>query len=280
MPEILTTVAAGFGFVEGVRWNAGRVWFSDFGHRRVRSMDPDGRLREEAWVPGQPSGLGFTPEGDLLVVSSHDGHVVRHERNRHYIVADIGAIYRGPLNDMLTAPQGWSYISALPQPAIGTVTPDVPPDGGNVPLFLLGADGDVRIVARGLKIPNGLALSADGKLLFVAETLANRILAFPVARDGVLGPPVVHAELGARSPDGIALDRQGRLWIASPFSSEFVRVDADGRLDRAVATPGLWAVSCAVGEDDETLWCGVVETSIEGYKRGHAKGAILLWRAR
>lgn len=279
MPEKVTAIAEGFGFVEGLRWKGGRLWFSDFGARRVRSMDPAGGLRQEAWVPGQPSGLGFTPDGALLVVSTHDGHVLRFDDAGHYVAADIGAIYRGGLNDMVTTASGQSYVSAFPPPLIGEVTPDVPADGGSVPLFLVDPDGTTRIVAEGLKIPNGMAVSGDGATLYVAETMANRILAFPVRSDGSLGASALHADLGERSPDGVSLDSQGRLWVGCPFTSEFIRLDVSGRVDRVVVVPGLWAVSCAVGRSDDELWCGVVQTSIEDYKQGRASGSILRWRA-
>lgn len=280
MPEQTTLVAGGHGFVEGVRWRAGRVWYSDFGNRRVYSVSPEGDRREEAWVPGQPSGLGFTPDGALLAVSVHEGHLVQYDGAAHMVVADIGATYRGGLNDMLTTPEGRSYISAFAPPLIGQITPDVPADGGSIPLFMVDLDGSVHIVAYGLKIPNGMALSADGRTLFVAETMACRILAFPVAVDGRLGAPRVHIELGARSPDGVSLDRQGRLWVASPFTSEFVRFSSQGEVERIVEVPGLWAVTCAVGANDDELWCAVVETTIEDYKQGRAKGSIRLWRGR
>jgi sugar lactone lactonase YvrE len=271
-------IADGLGFVEGIRWHDGRVWFSDFGNRRVYSVSPVGELREEAWVPGQPSGLGFAPDGALLVVSVHEGHVLWHHAGSHKVIADIGAIYRGGLNDMLTTPQGRSYVSAFAPPLIGEVTPDVPLDGGSIPLFCVESDGSVRVVAENLKIPNGMALSADGVTLFVAETMAGRILAFPVAVDGSLGSAQTFVELGTRSPDGIALDRQGRLWVACPFTSEFIRFTASGEIDRIVTVPGLWAVACAVGKCDEELWCAVVETSIEDYKQGRSTGSIRLWR--
>lgn len=271
-------VADELGFVEGIRWHDGRVWFSDFGNRRVYSMTSEGRLRDEVWVPGQPSGLGFTPDGALLIVSVHEGHILRRDDTVQLVIADIGAIYRGGLNDMLTTPEGRSYVSAFAPPLIGEVTPDVPADGGSIPLFMVDTDGAVRIVAEGLKIPNGMALSSDGNTLFVAETMACRILAFPVREDGTLGEPRVQLELGTRSPDGIALDRQGRLWVASPFTSEFLRFTPSGEVDTIVELPGLWAVACAVGASDEELWCAVVETTIEHYKQGRAKGSIRLWR--
>lgn len=271
-------IADDLGFVEGIRWDGERVWFSDFGNRRVYSLTPGGILQDQAWVPGQPSGLGFAPDGALLVVSVHEGHVLRCEGSSKLVVADIGAIYRGGLNDMLTTPEGRSYVSAFAPPLIGEVTPDVPPDGGSIPLFMIDTDGEVRIVAEGLKIPNGMALAADGKTLFVAETMACRVLAFPVDDSGLLGDPRVHIDLGMRSPDGIAIDRMQRLWVASPFTSEFVRFTPAGEIDKIVEVPGLWAVTCTVGATDQDLWCAVVETTIEDYKQGRAKGSIRLWR--
>lgn len=274
----LETVAGGLGFIEGLRFRSGRLWFSDFGSRRVRSLGQDG-LRDEAWVPGQPSGLGFATDGSLLVVSVHEGHLLRFSAGGHQVEADVGAYYRGGLNDLLTTPGGRSYISAFPVPLIGEPSPDVPPDGGNVPLFLVDVDGAVRQVASGLRIPNGIAISQSGEVLYVAETMANRILAFDVAEDGSLSGQRVHADLGHRNPDGISIDGAGRIWIGCPFVSEFVRVNQSGVIDLAISVPGLWAVSCAVGASDDELWCGVVRTTIEEYKHGYAEGMVMRWRA-
>lgn len=278
MPGEFATMLEGHGFVEGIRWHNGRVWFSDFGHRRVYSFSPQDGLRDEAWVPGQPSGIGFAPDGGLLVVSVHEGHVLRHDADGKTVVADIGAIYRGGLNDMLTTPAGRSYVSAFPAPPIGAITPDVPADGGRVPLFMVDTCGTVRVVAENMKIPNGMALSGDGATLFVSETMACRVLAFPVRADGSLGAPAVFSGLGGRSPDGLSIDRQGRLWVASPFTGEFIRLRPDGSIDTIVETPGYWAVTCAVGAADEELWCAIVDTTVEDYKQGYARGAIALWR--
>ena len=85
--------------------------------------------------------------------------------------------------------------------------------------------------------------------------------------------------IGHRNPDGIAIDSEGRIWVGCPFVSEFVRLDRSGSIDLVIETPGLWAVSCAVGEANDELWCGVVRTTIEDYKQGRAEGAILRWRA-
>lgn len=273
-------VIDGLGFVEGTRWLDGRLWFSDFGARRVRSIDRSGAMRDEAWVPGQPSGLGFTHDGALLVVSSYDQHLLRFEGGTPLVVADIGKIYRGALNDMLTLPDGRCYISAFPEPVVGAVAPPTPPDGGRVPLFMVRPDGEVMIVAQDLRIPNGMAYDPRTRLLFVAETMGQRILAFDMKDDGSLGVGQSFGDIGERSPDGIALDGRGRLWVACPFSSEFIRLDDGGAIDTVLTVPdNAWAVTCAVGENDDELWCAVVATSFDDYLQGRAKGSIGLWRS-
>jgi sugar lactone lactonase YvrE len=211
-----------------------------------------------------------------MVVSVHEGRILRYEGDKCRLVADVGAIYRGGLNDMLTTPGGQSYVSAFPAPPAGEIIADVPADGGQVPLFMVTQAGDVRVVAEKLKIPNGIAQSPDGRELFVAETMARRILAFAILADGSLGRQRTFADLGQRMPDGLSMDSRGRLWVGSPFTSEFVRLNTAGAIDEVVETPGRWAVSCAVGDNDD-LYCGTVRTTIEDYKQGKSSGAIERW---
>jgi sugar lactone lactonase YvrE len=270
----LETIARGLGFVEGLRWHQDRLWFSDFGNRRVYSVGRDRQVREEAYVPAQPSGLGFDPEGNLLIVSTHDGRLVRREARGDVIVADIGAVYRGGLNDMLTDRFGRCYVSAFSSPLIGEPNPDVPPDGGRIPVFLVSPSGEARIVATDLKTPNGMALTPDGSELLVAESLGNRISVFAVQADGGLGERRTYIDLEHRSPDGLSMDSRGRLWIGCPFTSEFIRLNEAGEIDEVVTIPDRWTVTCAVGASDRELWLGTVETTIEDYKRGRSRGEI------
>jgi sugar lactone lactonase YvrE len=274
----METIAGDLGFVEGLRWHTGRLWFSDFYSRLVQSVGRDGDLRIEARVPGQPSGLGFAPGGDLMVVSTHEGHLVRYPAGgEHFVVADIGTIHRGGLNDMLTLPDGSCYISSFPPPLIGTPTPH--PKGRGTPLFLVTPSGEMRVAADGLDVANGIAVTPDGRTLLVAETLANRIVAFDLASDGSLTNQRTYAALGDHKPDGISIDRQGRLWIGAIFSSKFLRLDTAGKIDREIETGGLWAVTCAVGETDDELWCGVVEATLESHNNATSRGSIMRWHA-
>lgn len=276
--ELISIQAHGLGFVEGVRRHQSRTWFSDFFARKVFSIGDDNQLRVEAFVPGQPSGIGFDLSGALLVVSVHEGRIYRFAGHDISVLADIGAMYRGGLNDMVTGSDGICYVSAFPPPPVGQVIPDVPPDGGNIPLFMVTPDGKVNVVAEGLKFPNGMAISLDGRELLVAETMANRISTFPLLPGGLLGQRKTFAELGHRMPDGISLDSRGNLWVGSPFTSEFIRIDPAGKVDAEFPVPGRWAVSCAVGENPNELYCGVVETTLDDYKQGKAIGAIERWK--
>lgn len=276
MTGALTAVAKDLGFVEAPRWHQGRLWFSDFSARTVMSVDESGNLERHAYVPGQPSGLGFAPDGSLRVVSTHDGHILAMgtDGSATTLVADIGAFYRGGLNDMIVDEHGRAYVSAFPAHLAGRRTDELHGEKA-VPMFLVSATGEASVAATDLAIPNGMAIADGGATLIVAETMSNRLTAFDIADDGTLSGRRVFAELGDRQPDGICLDTSGAVWFGSPFTSEFVLVEAGGDVVRTIATPGRWAVSCALGgSDGRTLWCATVEVTIEEYRQGRGRGAI------
>ena len=274
----LTAVASGLGFIEAPRWHGDRLWFSDFSSRTVSSVDESGELRRHAYVAGQPSGLGFTPDGDLLVVSTHEGHVLRIDDEGTTLIADIGAIYRGGLNDMTVDARGRAYVSAFPAHVPGQPTGQVHGEP-SVPLFLVSPNGGAQVVAEDLAVPNGIALSSDGATLVVAETLGRRLTAFDVADDGTLSGRRVFADLGDRKPDGICMDSSGAVWFGSPFTSEYVLVQAGGDVVATIATPDRWAVSCALGgADGQTLWCATVAVTLDEYRQGGGRGAIEMCR--
>ena len=273
----LTVVADGLGFVEAPRWRDGKLWFSDFYARRVHTVDPSGKLEQVAYVAGQPSGLGFAPDGALMIVSSHDGHILRRHDGVTSILADIGQIYRGGLNDMVVDGAGRCFVSAFPVPTVGAGTvPAVPtPDTVSIPLFRVDQDGTVAVVAEDLKIPNGMVVTPDGKQLIVAETFGNRLTAFDIAADGSLSGRRVWADLGKRLPDGICLDAEGAVWVGSFSTSEYVRVREGGEVLQVIETPGRWAVSCVLGgADGHDLYCATVELEIADYLDGRGHGRI------
>ena len=270
-------LADGLGFLEAPRWIEGSLWFSDFYARRVCSVDGGGNVTEHFYVPGQPSGLGVQPDGGLLVVSVHDGHILRWDGGRPALLADVGAHYRGGLNDMVTDRRGRAYVSTFPVPAAHGDEVSREPAA---PIILVDTDGSVRTAADGLKIANGLIITPGGERLIVAETLGARLLAYDIDwKTGDLGDPQVFAELGSRKPDGICLDEAGNVWVGSYATSEFVLVSEGGEVLRSIPTGGRWAVACALGGDDgRTLFGLVMDVSVDSYLDGRGTGNIVTYR--
>lgn len=237
------TIADGFAYPEGPRWRDGTFWFSDQHAGVVHALSPDGERLDSFAVEGSPSGLGWLPGGDLLVVSM-DGHEVMRRRDgalvRH---ADLSAFHRAQSNEMAVTPSGRAYV--------GNIGFDFDHGDAPAPTMLLAveADGSVRKVADDLLCPNGTVISPDGRTLIIAESLANRLTAFDVAEDGSLSNRRVFADVPGHVPDGICLDAEGQVWFASPFTSSAVRVREGGEITAKVEVDvGVFA--CMLGGHD------------------------------
>jgi sugar lactone lactonase YvrE len=111
-------------------------------------------------------------------------------------------------------------------------------------------DGRVTRAAEDLDFPNGTVITPDGRTLIVAETLAHRLTAFDVAADGALSGRRQLAALDGCFPDGICLDADGAVWVADARSPRLVRVGADGRVLRTLATGQNGAFACMLGGPD------------------------------
>jgi len=230
-------------FGEGPRWREGRLFFSDIGDHRVCSVGPDGRLETVARVEGEPSGLGWLPDGRMLVVSMRDHRLLRLDPDGLREVADLSPWCGGRANDMVVDAQGRAYVGN-----IGFDLEARPLAPRPTSLLRIDPDGAVHVAARELWCPNGLAITADGRTLVAAESAAGRLAAFDVAADGSLAKPRVFATLppGA-APDGICLDAEGAAWVASPTTREFLRVRAGGEVAERIPTGERVAIACALG---------------------------------
>jgi sugar lactone lactonase YvrE len=251
-----TTVAEGFGFLEAPRWRNGRLWFSDFYTYRVMSMHEDGSdLREEAFVPEQPSGLGWLPDGRLLIVSMRDRKVLRREPDGTLVVhADLSGHATGHTNDMVVDARGRAYVGNFGFDLMGGAALEP------TALHRVDPDGRVTEAADDLWFPNGMVLTPANELL-VVETFGNRVTAFDIADDGGLVNRRVWAEFGPLpterevtsalaqmrvAGDGACLDRQGGLWIADATGDRLVRVVEGGTITDEIR-PGTPVYACALG---------------------------------
>jgi sugar lactone lactonase YvrE len=251
----------GLQFGEGPRWHDGRLWFSDFYQHAVFAVSESGTLERIVEVPKQPSGLGWLPDGRLLVVSMLDRCVLRREPDgtliRH---ADLSRLAPFHCNDMVVDRAGRAYVGnfGFDLQAMRDAAREGKPGPQPVPTILIRVDPDgaASIAADQLHFPNGTVITPDGGTLVIGETFARRLTAFGVAADGTLLNRRIWADLelhGVR-PDGICLDAEGAIWVSNPTTPEVVRVAEGGKvLDRLTTTQPSFA--CMVGgKDRKTLF--------------------------
>ena len=236
----------GLGFPEGPRWHEGRLWFSDMSMSRVMAVDLNGRLEKIVDVPGQPSGLGWLPDGRLLMVSMTNRRLMRLDSDGLSEVVDLSRLAAFHCNDMVVDTLGRAYIGNFGF-VFGSGAPFVP-----AAIIMVPPEGDARIVAENMIFPNGTVISPDGRTLIVAETFGSRLSAFDIEPDGSLNNHRVWAKLESVTPDGICLDAKGAVWAASPFTSEVLRICEGAKITQRLKlkTPPY---ACMLGGEDRKI---------------------------
>ena len=264
-----------FVFLEGPRWHDNSLYFSDMVGGQVYKISEDGSNCEVVVeLEHKPSGLGFLPDGSLVVVSMKDRKLLKFENNQLSVIADLSTLANGETNDSVTDSKGRTYI--------GNFGFDL---WNNAPaalanLVLVTPDGSARVVADQINFPNGTIITDGGKTLVVAETWGNVLSAFDIAEDGGLSNRRVWAKLDGKTPDGICLDEEGAIWVASFDSGEFLRVKEGGEITDVIDVIGedgtrKRAVACQLGgSDGKTLFCLTYGASLEELSKGKAAGAI------
>ncbi len=270
----------GIYFGEGPRWRDGRLWFSDFYDHAVKSVSAAGDLRTEFKIDDQPSGLGWAPDGSMLIVSMVKRQVLRRAPDGAVSVhADLSGIATFHCNDMVVDAAGRAYVGNfgfdLDAELAGRGPQSVLADHPTAKLALVQEDGAVSVAAADMHFPNGSVITPDGRTLIVGETLAARLTAFDIAPDGSLSGRRTWAAIGPRVPDGIALDAQGRIWVANALAPECVLVAEGGAVVEVIDT-GQPCYACMLGGNDgRTLHMLTARTSAAHEARAEATGKIL-----
>lgn len=256
-------LADGFAFLEGPRWHRGRWYVSDFYTHRVHAIDSRGTVETVCELDDQPSGLGFAPDGSLLVVSMKQRRLLRVRESKVELIADLSAHAPFHCNDMLVDAHGRAYIGNFGWNLYEEL------EMRSTHLLMVQPNGEVCVVADGLTFPNGMALARDGRTLLVAESFASRISAFDVAGDGTLSGRRTWASFTDRSfstigdaleagvviPDGIALDANGTLWIADVSRRGAIRVAEGGEILESIDTGESTVYALALGGEEESTLC-------------------------
>jgi len=261
-----SVLAGGLYFGEGPRWHGGRLWFSDFYEHQVKSMDASGAVRTELEIDDQPSGLGWLPDGRLLVVAMHRMQLLRVDPDGVKVHADLSAVADYHTNDMVVDSSGRAYVGnfgfrldqAVKERGVESVLADHP----TTRLARVDPDGTVHVAASDMHFPNGMVITPDGRTLIVAETLAMRLTAFDVGPDGTLSNRRVWATLGMRAPDGICLDANGHVWVANAIAPECVLVAPGGEIIARVETAEPCYACMLGGVDRRTLYMMTAPSSM------------------
>jgi sugar lactone lactonase YvrE len=262
----------GFAFGEGLRWHEGRLWFSDFFMHRVCTVDLDGNLEVVVELDDQPSGLGWLPDGRLLVVAMLGRSVLRLEPDGTLVThADLTGVATSDANDMVVAADGTAYVGNFGSALLSGEAPR-PAD-----LAVVHPDGTVEVAARALDFPNGSVITPDGRTLIVGESMGHRYRAFEIASDGSLDEGRVWADLGDLSPDGCSMDADEGIWFANAFTNQVIRTREGGEITDRLVIQDL-AFACALGGDDgRTLFMATADGNVF---KDHAMRSGKIWTTR
>ena len=264
----------GGSFFEGPRWHEGRWWVSDFYRHVVLAVNPDGTAEEVLTVDQQPSGLGWLPDGSLLVVSMRDHRLLRRDPDGTiHTVADLSAYCGGFLNDMVVDGKGRAWVGNFGFDMMSGARP-APAD-----LLRVDPDGTVTVAARDLKFPNGSVVTEDGNTLIVGESGAFRYTAFTITADGSLVDRRVWADVkeAGVAPDGCCLDAEGHIWAADAMTRRCARIAEGGAVVDEIRPPdGLGVYACMLGGDDgRTLLICAAPGFLEGERVGTTDAVLL-----
>jgi sugar lactone lactonase YvrE len=260
----------GLRFGECPRWHRGRLWYADFFEGTVASAGPAGDVRVELEVPGEPAGLGWLPDGRLLVVSRKPRTVLRLEPDGRLVEhGDLNPTATFHANDMVVDGAGRAYVGNFGFDLDGFIEERGPaallgpPGPPTTSLVRIDPDGTAHEAAGDLSFPNGMVITPDGRTLIVAETLAGRLTAFDLGEGGRLTGRRKWAELPWFAPDGICLDAHGRVWVANAITSECLLVEEGGTVISRVTTSQHCFACMLGGEDRRTLYAVTAPTSTE-----------------
>ena len=234
-------LAQGLCFPEGPRWRDDKLWCSDMHAGTVITVDADGTVTPVVEVANDPSGLGWLPNGDLLVVSMTDRRLLAWDGTALRTHADLWDLAKFHLNDMVVDAAGRSYVGNFgfdlhaqekPRPA---------------EIILVEPDGGARVAADDMLFPNGTVITPDGSQLIAAESWGARLTSFDLDAEGNLTNRQVWATLANGGvPDGICLDEAGGIWTASPATNECLRLVEGGEVTHRVST-NQGAFACMLG---------------------------------
>jgi sugar lactone lactonase YvrE len=260
-----TVLIDGLYFGEAPRWHDGRLWYSDFYDKKVKSVDLQGDTKLEVQLDEQPSGLGWLPDGRLLVVGMQSLTVKRLEKSGLVVHADLSEYSTHLCNDMVVDKQGNAYVGNfgfnLDEEMQIRGAEGVLANHPKANIVKVTPNGEVSLATANMSFPNGAVITPDGKTLIVAETLGLCLTAFDITENSELINRRVWANTGARVPDGICMNADGNIWIANAVSNECALLAQGGEVLEIVNTSQNCYACMLGGTDDKTLFMLTAQSS-------------------
>ncbi|MBY8985634.1 MAG: SMP-30/gluconolactonase/LRE family protein [Candidatus Lokiarchaeota archaeon] len=236
----------GLLFPESPRWYNNKLWFSDQEMNKVMTVNLEGEVEIIIEMENRPSGLGWLPDGKLLIVSMEDRRLLSLDPSGLNEYADLSRLSTFYCNDMVVDKKGRAYVGNFGFDYFNRES-FVPAE-----IVLVTSKGNARVVANDMAFPNGTVITPDEKLLIVAETFATRLTAFNILDDGSLTDRRIWASLRAIPPDGICLDAEGAIWVSAPGRHRVVRVLEGGEITHKVKVE-TDAYACMLGGPERDI---------------------------
>ncbi len=267
-------LVGGIDFGEGPRWHDGRLWYSDFHQATIYSVGLDGDRRAEYTdLPDRPSGLGWMPDGSLLVVFMTSRRVMRDHGDGALVEhADLSSVAAWHCNDIVVDANGNAYVGNFGFD-LEERRPFQPAD-----LALVRPDGSVEVAATDMRFPNGSVITPDGSTLIVGQSFGGNYVAFTIADDATLTDRREWAAIEGSAPDGCTLDAAGGIWFADALGSQVVRVEEGGTVTDRIDTPQPTFACMLGGDDGRTLFALCAPGSHPDESAGTGLGEIVMTR--
>jgi len=235
----------GLCFGEGPRWRNGELWLSDMHAREVLKVSAAGDRQVVVTLDDDdPSGLGWLPNGDLLIVGMTKRQLLRFDGADLTVHADLSDLASWYCNDMVVDAQGRAYVGNFGFDLHNRA------QSRAAELIRVDPDGSAVIEDDDVMFPNGTVITPDGRTLIVGESFAGRLTAFDIGSDGSLSNKRLWAKLPEGAvPDGICLDEQGGIWSASPSTNDCIRQVEGGEVTHRIELD-RGAFACMIGGDN------------------------------
>jgi gluconolactonase len=262
-------------FPEGPIWRAGKLYYVEYDRNTVTVWDGKGNHIFAEQKGCGPSAVIATARGEFLTTCYDNGTIGRLSADGKLLPAwdhdKVGNRFVGP-NDFAPDRLGGMYFTTSGHPGKAV-------DGE---VFYIGADGAITLATTDLNAANGIAVSLDGKTLYVIETEENRLLRFKIGPAGRLSERRVFLNMddlthhvGHIWPDGVKIDSRGELYIGqnprdphAPLAGTIFVVDSAGHLLRSISLPSPGVPNFTFSPDERTLYVTALDQLDKSPYRG------------